>query len=458
MPRIFLFASMFGLAAFSAARATDPTPSLAATAVPTRRDAMVDVVERVQQSVVNIHSKRTMAGGGTDDPFRTFGSMQPQQVNGMGTGIVLDPRGYVVTNHHVVDDVQSLRVTLSDGTNLPAKVLAVDKEADLALIKIDAPRPLPTVPLGTASDILMAEQVLAIGNAYGYEHTVTVGYISAKNRDVTLNKDVSYKALIQTTTPINPGNSGGPLFNKFGELVGVNVAIRANSQNIAFAIPVDTMIGRAAELLAGRKRSGLRHGMVVQDHVVRDSTDSMVKRWAVVAAVEPNSSAAAAGVKPGDRIEQVGDLVAKTSLDVERGFVEKGAGTKVKVKLTRGTGEPVVVELALMPQVTAPGTPTETVHRRFGIKTTAVSKSAVAAVNPELRGGLYLEEVTPGGPAAVAGLAKGDVLIGVHLWESLSPEHVLHVLNQKDYATFLPLKIYYVRGGKLRDTSLTPEN
>jgi serine protease Do len=393
-----------------------------------------------------------------DDPFRTFGQMQPQQVNGMGTGIVLDPRGYVVTNHHVVDEVQSLRVTLSDGTNLPAKVLAVDKEADLALVKIDIPRLLPTVPLGTANDLMLAEQVLAIGNAYGYEHTVTVGYVSQKNRDVTLNKDVAYKSLIQTSTPINPGNSGGPLFNKFGELVGVNVAIRANSQNIAFAIPVDTMIGRAAELLARRKQTGLRHGMVIQDHVVRDATESTVRRWAVVAAVEPNSSAAAAGVKPGDRVEQVGDVAAKTSLDVERGFLEKAAGTKVKVRLTHGSSESVVVELALLQPMVSTGTTAETIQRRYGVKVTAVSKAAVAAVNPDLRGGLYVDEVTAGSPAAAAGLAKGDVLIGVHLWEALTPDHLLHVFGQKDYATFLPLKIYYIRAGKLRETTLTPDN
>jgi len=238
----------------------------------------------------------------------------------------------------------------------------------------------------------------------------------------------------------------------------VNVAIRANSQNIAFAIPVDTVIGRAAELLARRKQTGLRHGLVVQDIVVRDATEVPVRRWVVVAAVEPNSSAAAAGVKPGDRVEQVGEVAAKTSLDVERGFLEKGAGTKVKVKLTRGTAEPVVVELALQQPASPTGTVADTVLRRYGVKVTAVSKAAVAAVNPDLRGGLYLDEVSAGGPAAAAGLAKGDVLIGVHLWETLTPDHLLHVFGQKDFATFLPLKVYYIRAGKLREVPLTPDN
>jgi serine protease Do len=148
--RSLLAASLLGFAAGTAG-AADPVPSVIPVLTPSRRDAMVEVVERVKGAVVNIHSKRVNFGA-TDDPFRSLGGMQPQQVNGMGTGIVLDPRGYVVTNHHVVDDVQSLRVCLPDGTTLTAKVLATDKEADLALIKIDPPRPLTTVPLGTAAE------------------------------------------------------------------------------------------------------------------------------------------------------------------------------------------------------------------------------------------------------------------------------------------------------------------
>src|SRR5207253_11082349 len=143
---------------------------------------------------------------------------------------------YIVTNQHVVEDVNVIRIRLSDGTSQNAAVIARSQEADLALLKIDTAGPLPTVPLGTASDLMVGETVVAIGNAYGYEHTVTVGVVSAVSRDVTLNKEVSYKALIQTDASINPGNSGGPLLNIRGELVGVNVAIRAGAQGIGFAI------------------------------------------------------------------------------------------------------------------------------------------------------------------------------------------------------------------------------
>ena len=139
---------------------------VAATLTPStkRRDENVELVDRVKNAVVNIHSERTV-NGNSDDPFARPGLMQPQRVNGMGTGIVLDPRGYIVTNYHVVDDVQSLRCRLADGSNLSAKVIALDKESDLALIKVDPVRPLPMVPLGTAQDLMLAEKVLAISNA-----------------------------------------------------------------------------------------------------------------------------------------------------------------------------------------------------------------------------------------------------------------------------------------------------
>src|SRR5262249_49701982 len=145
----------------------------------------------------------------------------PSRVNGMGTGIVIDPRGYIITNHHVVDDVQVLRARLADGSTYPARVVARDHENDLPRLKIEPKRPPATPPTGTAGDLMIGETVLAVGNAFGYEHTVTQGIVSALKRDVTLNKEMAYKSLIQTDTPINPGNSGGPLINLQGELVGV---------------------------------------------------------------------------------------------------------------------------------------------------------------------------------------------------------------------------------------------
>jgi serine protease Do len=414
-----------------------------------RKDQVVDVYERVKASVVNIHSERTVAAP-ADDPFRQ--PVQPQRVNGMGTGIILDPRGYILTNFHVVDDVHSLRVRLHDGTPHAAEVLATDKEADLALIKIKPLRPLQVISLGTSSDLMVGESVIAIGNAYGYEHSVTDGRVSFKGRDVSLNKDTGYKGLIQTSAPINPGNSGGPLLNLMGEVVGVNVAIRAGAQNIGFALPVDFVIGRAAELLGSKRRSagGMRHGLIVQDQVSRESVESPARRAVIVEGVEAGSPAATAGVKPGDLIEQVDDVPVVTSIDLERGLLEKGVGSKIPLKIVRekATHE---LELVLTAGKVVVVPPAELVWRKLGVRLNVVGAEMVAKANPQLHGGLLVSDVAAGSAAANAGIQKGDILVGLHLWEMLSPDHVAFVLNHKDFATFQPLSFKLTRDGKLRD-------
>ncbi len=233
-----LTAAAVGLAAFTPAF-SDPPPTARAgereITPAKRRDQVVDVYDRLKSAVVNIHSERTVNGPG-DDPFARQ-PVQPQRVNGMGTGIVLDARGYILTNFHVIDDVTSLRVRLHDGTGYTARIISTDKEADLALIKVDPAKPLPVIGLGTSSDLMVGESVIAIGNAFGYEHSVTDGRVSFKGRDVSLNKDMGYKGLIQTSAAINPGNSGGPLLNVLGEVVGVNVAIRAGRRTSASRCP-----------------------------------------------------------------------------------------------------------------------------------------------------------------------------------------------------------------------------
>jgi serine protease Do len=422
-----------------------------------RRDELVEVVDRVKASVVNIHSERTVTET-PDDPFR-MRMTQPQRVNGMGTGIVLDPRGYIVTNFHVVDDVLSLKVRLVDGTTCTARIISTDKESDLALIKIDPPKPLPLVPLGTAQDLMLAEKVIAIGNAYGYEHTVTIGHVSAMKRDVTLNKEISYKSLIQTQTPINPGNSGGPLFNKLGEVVGVNVAIRAGAQNIAFAIPVDTMIAKSAEMLSGKKRPGYRLGVTLDDEFERDTEDGPLRRWVRVQRVDDQSPASQAGVKAGDLLEKVGDQLISTSMDVERAMVEKSVGSKLALKVKRGS-EVLALETTLSGQITeraslAVTATADPLWTKVGIKVQPIGANAVAAIDRQLRGGLYISEVAIGSNAARAGLQRGDVLIGMHQWETLTSENALFVIGHKDLATFNPLKAFIIREGRIREVVLT---
>ncbi len=180
----------------------------------------------------------------------------------MGTGVILDGRGYILTNQHVVDRVQGIEVLLSDGTSYPARVVQQDPSMDIALLKIDAGRPLPAIRIGTSSDLMVGETVITIGNAFGYENTVSVGIISALNRNVTLSDDQVYRNLIQTDACINPGNSGGPLVNIDGELIGINVAVRAGAQGIGFALPIDDVKTVALEMMSTRRLAATWHGIV----------------------------------------------------------------------------------------------------------------------------------------------------------------------------------------------------
>lgn len=428
-----------------------------------RQTPVVEVVRRVKDAVVNIHSERTVRAPAAEELF----ALSPSQhrVNGMGTGIVIDPRGYVVTNHHVVEDVSLLRVRLADGTTVSAKVVSRDTENDLALLKITPPKPLPVMPLGTAKDLQVGETVVAIGNAYGYDHTVTMGVVSATGRDVSLNKDVRYKALIQTDASINPGNSGGPLVNMAGELVGVNVAIRAGAQGIGFAIPVDNMIVAASQMLARVRgsQSVAPVGLALKEEVI----DSAVVTSRRVSIDSVEGPAGKAGLRKGDVVRRVGDVPVLSMLDVERGFLEREAGNAVEV-LIRRDGKDVGVS------VTLDGAPRETtstlasgasltagapgqVWRQVGLRLFNVPNVAeVTKAFPQLRGGLLIGEIRPESPAAKAGLKSGDILVGLHKWEMLTLDNVMFVLNHAEKATFTPLRAYVLRGGQVVPAWLTP--
>lgn len=446
--RGFVFLALSGSAVLPVGLAQAGLP--VATGNP-RRTALVEVIDRVKDCVVNIHSERTVPAHSGDDLYNL--QTTPNRVNGMGTGIIIDPRGYIITNYHVIDDVQVIRTRLSDGSTAHARVIARDHENDLALLKIDAKRPLPTLPLGTAGDLMIGESVFAVGNAYGYEHTVTTGIVSALKRDVTLNKEVSYKSLIQTDTAINPGNSGGPLVNVHGELVGVNVAIRAGAQNIAFAIPVDTMIRAAAEMLSVRKRNGLVHGLKFTDRVQPNSSPAV--RSVVVSAVDPSTSAASAGFLRGDVLVKVADQAIATSLDFERAMLDRSSGERIAVTVQRDGAERQL-ELALQPaeraQVasTTSNTNADLIWRKLGMKLQPTTSDSVVRVNSALHGGLSVMDVSADGVARKAGIQRGDILIGLHQWETLSIDNVNYVLTHPDLNSLSPLRFFIIRAGQVQ--------
>jgi serine protease Do len=412
-----------------------------------RHTMVVSAIERVRGAVVNIHSERTVAQHGND--IYPLPAAPANRVNGMGTGIIIDPRGYLVTNHHVIDDVTALRVKLADGTQTNAVVVARSPEIDLAVLRIDVAQPLPVMPIGTAHDLMVGETVIAIGNAYGYEHSVSLGIVSAIKRDVSLNKDMSYRGLIQTDAAINPGNSGGPLINVNGELVGVNVAIRAGAQCIGFAIPADQMVRTVSDLLRQRRRSLGYDGLACKD-VLEPTSEGLVRR-VMVDRVDAGSPAANAGLKPGDVLVQAGAVKVASGIDVERAYLDRRTGESIAFVVHRhGEDKKLDVVLGSADRSIQMVSNGDAIWQKLGMQLSPVASEMVTRINSELRGGLEVTAVSANGLAARAGIRKGDILVGLQQYETISLDNVTYVLNLPELATPGPVPFFVLRAGKVQ--------
>lgn len=421
--------------------------SVEAQVSPNRRTPVVEAVQRVMPSVVNITSeKRAMSN--VRWPFSPEESQQPR-VSGMGTGVILDERGYILTNHHVVDRVQGIEVLLSDGSKYSARVVQQDPSMDVALIKIDAGRPLPAIRIGTSSDLLVGETVMTLGNAFGYENTVSVGIISALNRNVKLSDNQVYNNLIQTDASINPGNSGGPLVNIDGDLIGINVAVRAGAQGIGFALPIDEVKTVAVEMLSTRRLAATWHGLVAGESRQTEG------RVVYVVDVQNGSPAEAAGFRRGDLIRQVGSLQVSNSIDLERGLLDLRPGQTTDVVVMRSGGEQKLA-LGVQPlprggtaATVTPASPDDQIWKTLGVRTLPVSRDYVASVSPDFRGGLYIKEVAPGSPADQAQIRSGDILVGMNVaqkdWETIRPDNLLFILSRPEVAQTKTVQYYLVR-------------
>ncbi len=367
-----------------------------------------------------------------------------RRVNGMGTGVVIDPRGYIITNHHVVEGVQKIQVTTHDGATYTAKLIQRDEETDLAIIKIDVDEPLPVIRIGRSDDLMVAEPVAAIGNAFGYNHTVTVGIIGALHRAVQVSDAQNYEDLIQTDAAINPGNSGGPLLNVEGQMIGINVAVRAGAQGIGFAIPVDRVIEVAERLLAACNVAGGLQGVTFQGR--RDDPNSGL----VVEAVEADSAGSKSGLQVGDVMTAVGQFTIERKLDVHRALLDLEAGDNVALIVQRD-GEPLTLELTL-PSAAAPRAASTAVRSTpawefLGLDLTPIAdEDFQRRFQTQYRGGLEINAIRPNSPAATQGIAPGDVLVGMHLWETISLDNVGYVINRPDLAQLSPIKFYILRG------------
>ena len=401
-----------------------------------RRTATVKLVQEAGPSIVNVHGQKTLSP--TDEGYRRN---EIQNVNGMGTGVIIDERGYILTNHHVIDGVKKIEVTLASTSGketLVASRVAHDSKTDLAIIKISVPHKLPVINIGTSSDLMTGEPVIAVGNAYGYEHTVTRGIISALHRTVKVSDSQDYRDLIQTDASINPGNSGGPLLNIDGEMIGINVAVRAGAQGIGFAIPVDMAISVAAELMSvERERSeNTFHGIVSKQ-------SGAAGKQCLVGKLDSDSPAAKCGLQPGDVITSVDENPVARALDIERDLLGHRPGDEIELSVSRNK-QPITVKLVLASAPKRTNEP-DRIWDTLGLRLESVPASQLRGYQKQYRGGLLVTSVRRESPASRDGIRQGDILLGMHIWETISLENVSYILKNPDFASLQPVKFLILR-------------
>ncbi len=382
-----------------------------------RETPTVLAIRRASPAVVNIHGQKTvrataagMAGAIGPESFK--------QVNGMGTGVVIDPRGYVITNYHVVEDVNDIRVTLDNGEEATADLVASRIRNDLALIKVNVDEPLQTIPRGTSSDLMVGESVIAIGNAYGYVHTSTQGIISALHREVPVNETQDYRDLIQISAGINPGNSGGPLLNIEGAIIGINVAVRVGAQQIAFAIPIDQVVEIVTEMIEQHNDARLTIGL---------RTDGGPREGDGVTVVNVSASSPAErdGLKPGDRVVRVGSQPVDDRLDFALALLNVDPGQALALEVERD-GQRLGLAMKTESKDGDTLSVAELAWDVIGVQAKPVAESTMRRLNTRMRtkyrGGLYITSVRPGSPAEQQGILEGDVLARNSRLADLQPE------------------------------------
>jgi serine protease Do len=429
--------------------------------------SFADLAERVAPAVVSIQTRGTIPAnqpvlppgfeeffGGS--PWHQRGAPHPRKSSGEGSGFVISQDGYIVTNNHVVADMDEITVHFLDGEELPATIVGRDPKTDIALLKVDpGSKLLPTIALGDSDDARPGDWVVAIGNPFGLAHTVTAGIVSAKNRRDVMNTQ-SYEDFIQTDAAINPGNSGGPLIDLQGRVIGINTAIRSNANTIGFSVPIN----QAKQILPQLRADGhvTRGWLGVQ---IQGVTKEIAKQFdleevsgALVSQVLPDTPAAEGGILRGDVIvefngEAINEwhdlpiVVANTPVDADAKVIviRDGKSKNFHVRIGRLDDPEQIASISKQDQGA----------EAFGFRAQDLTPALVDELGLAEATGVIVTEVAPDGPAAEAGIQRGDVIIELDrkaiknvadLANRLedSKESVLVLVRRGENTLFVPLK------------------
>jgi serine protease Do len=414
----------------NAATPTAITPPVASTAAARLPDFSA-LVARDGAAVVNISTVGTTKTMGLDQDdednplnefLKRFGgpngpglNIQPRAVpsRGVGSGFIVSPDGYIVTNAHVVDGAKTVTVKLTDRREFTAKVIGADKRTDIALIKIDAKKPLPALDLSNPAPAKQGEWVIAIGSPFGFENSVTAGIVSGVHRALPGGQMTPF---IQTDVAVNPGNSGGPLLNAAGQVVGVNSQIYSRSggfMGLSFAIPAGVAQNVAMQLKEHGKVNHGRLGIGIQglDQSLAESFNLPDSNGALVGTVEDDSPAAKAGFKTGDIIVKIDGQAVTDSTDVTSRIGNMSPGTKTAIEVWRD-GKPVTLTATIgsydNQEKVASNDTGALSHEKLGLAVRPLTPDEKQEVG---HGGLVVENAN--GPAALAGIQPGDVIVSV---------------------------------------------
>jgi S1-C subfamily serine protease len=400
---------------------------LLAAPLPSRRNEIVEVVDKVAPAVVNIAAEQNVRGRrSVFDTF--FFGMDPRPAKSLGSGVIIDSKGIILTNDHVISGASKIIATTKSGQELACEVIGSDADNDLAVLRVKRPGPaLPTIKMGTSSDLLIGETVVAIGNPFGLSNTVTAGVLSALGRSVPGENQRVYNDFIQIDAPINPGNSGGPVVNIQGEMIGVATAIIGGAQGIGFAIPVD----RAHRIVNDLVKFGHVKPVWVglHGHGAAARGGEPRPKGLRVRSVDPGSPAEKAGIRPGDQVVSLDAAPIDSQEAFETALSTRGPGKPMKIVVRNASGDRTVTLSGQDPPAD------------YG---TRILRDLGMSVR-EARGGLRISIVDGRGAASRAGLETGDVLLALNGTEVRDVEDVNKILARDQSRTTLVMVVG--RGG-----------